>query len=68
MNDITRSLFFVTFLIFGSLNGAIQRPNIVVFISDDLGRWDTSIHGSKDTRTHTMERLAAEGMTFDDAM
>ena len=44
-----------------------KKPNIVVFISDDLGRWDTSIHGSKDARTPTMERLAAEGMTFDDA-
>jgi arylsulfatase A-like enzyme len=50
-----------------SLLGATQKPNIVVFISDDLGRWDTSIHGSKDARTPTMERLAAEGMTFDDA-
>ena len=62
-----RSLYFVTFLCVVSLYGAIQKPNIVVFISDDLGRWDTSIHGSKDARTPTMERLAAEGMTFDDA-
>ena len=44
-----------------------QRPNIVVFISDDLGRLDTSIHGSKDVRTPTMDLLAIQGMTFDDA-
>ena len=44
-----------------------QSPNIVVFISDDLGRLDTSIHGSKDVRTPTMDLLATRGMTFDDA-
>jgi N-sulfoglucosamine sulfohydrolase len=46
---------------------AKQLPNIVVFISDDLGRLDTSIHGSKDVRTPTMDWLAAAGMTFDNA-
>ena len=43
------------------------HPNIVVFLSDDLGRLDTSIHGSPDARTPTMERLAAEGMVFENA-
>ncbi len=42
-------------------------PNIVVFISDDLGRLDTSIHGSKDARTPNLAKLAASGMTFDNA-
>ena len=56
------SLFSVSAFLTGN-----KKPNIVVFISDDLGRWDTSIHGSKDARTPTMEKLAAEGMTFDDA-
>jgi N-sulfoglucosamine sulfohydrolase len=46
---------------------AATLPNIVVFISDDLGRLDTSIHGSKDVRTPTMDRLAVGGMTFDNA-
>ena len=41
------------------------KPNIVIFISDDLGRLDTSIHGSNDVRTPTMDKLAAGGMTFD---
>ena len=47
--------------------GAVEKTNLVVFISDDLGRLDTSIHGSKDVRTPTMDLLAAGGMTFDDA-
>ena len=46
---------------------AAELPNIVVFISDDLGRLETSIHGSKEVRTPTMDRLAAAGMTFDNA-
>jgi len=46
---------------------AARLPNIVVFISDDLGRLDTSIHGSKDVRTPTMDWLAAAGMIFDNA-
>ena len=45
----------------------LTKPNIVIFISDDLGRLDTSIHGSNDVRTPTMDQLAASGMTFDNA-
>ncbi|MDE0737495.1 MAG: sulfatase-like hydrolase/transferase, partial [Pirellulaceae bacterium] len=44
-----------------------DKPNIVIFISDDLGRLETSIHGSKDVRTPTMDRLAATGMIFENA-
>ena len=47
--------------------GASERPNIVVFISDDLGRLDTSIHGSVDALTPTMELLASQGMVFENA-
>ncbi len=42
-------------------------PNLVVFVSDDLGRLDTSVYASKDARTPTMDMLAAAGMTFDNA-
>tara|TARA_Y100001934_G_scaffold128247_1_gene155778 strand:+ start:7011 stop:8402 length:1392 start_codon:yes stop_codon:yes gene_type:complete len=46
---------------------AAQLPNIVVFISDDLGRLETSVYGSKEVRTPMMEKLAASGMTFENA-
>jgi len=49
------------------LLGGPALPNIVIFISDDLGRLETSIHGSKDVRTPTMDRLAANGMVFENA-
>ena len=67
MFKIIKFVFFGICPSMASLFGVNQKPNIVVFISDDLGRLDTSIHGSKDARTPTIERLAAEGMTFDDA-
>jgi N-sulfoglucosamine sulfohydrolase len=53
-----------------ALVGAAEKadlPNIVFFVSDDLGRLDTSIHGSPDVKTPTMDKLAAAGMTFDNA-
>jgi arylsulfatase A-like enzyme len=43
---------------------ALPRPNIVVFLSDDHGWLDSPVFGTTDVRTPTMERLAAEGLTF----
>ena len=60
-------LLFICLFLGASAFVAKAKPNLVVFISDDLGRFDTSIHGSKDVRTPTMDLLAAMGMTFDDA-
>ena len=46
---------------------AHAMPNLVVFLTDDLGGKDTSVYGSSDVRTPNIERLAAMGMTFDNA-
>jgi N-sulfoglucosamine sulfohydrolase len=43
---------------------AQARPNIVVFLSDDHGFLDSPVYGATDARTPSMQRLAAEGMTF----
>jgi N-sulfoglucosamine sulfohydrolase len=40
------------------------KPNIVLFLSDDHGFFDSPVYGSKSVRTPNMERLAAAGMTF----
>lgn len=42
-------------------------PHIVVFLTDDLGGLDSSVYGSQDARTPHVERLAARGMTFENA-
>tara|TARA_Y100000588_G_scaffold48987_1_gene46165 strand:- start:29 stop:1132 length:1104 start_codon:yes stop_codon:yes gene_type:complete len=65
--SLTLRSFLPTLLFAATCLGAVEKPNVVVFISDDLGRLDTSIHGSKVVRTPTMDLLATRGMTFDDA-
>lgn len=42
-------------------------PNLVFFISDDLSRLDTSVYGSRDVKTPSLDRLASQGMTFENA-
>ena len=41
-----------------------HRPNIVVFLADDLGWADCSLYGGKDMPTPNMARLAQCGMTL----
>jgi arylsulfatase A-like enzyme len=54
-------------LLIGMLSGLVQansRPNIVVFLTDDLGQLDSQPYGSTDVRTPHMQRLAESGLTF----
>src|SRR4051794_28113599 len=41
------------------------RPDIVIFLSDDLGPLDSSPYGARELRTPNMQRLAEAGLTFD---
>jgi arylsulfatase A-like enzyme len=41
------------------------RPNLIVILADDLGRGDYSAFGTKDVRTPNVDRIAREGMTFE---
>ena len=50
-------------LAFGT-SAADERPNIIIIMSDDLGRGDYSAFGTKDIRTPNIDRLCREGMTF----
>jgi len=43
---------------------AADRPNVVLFLADDLGFADCSPYGGKEVPTPNMERLAAAGVTF----
>ena len=43
---------------------SVQRPNIVVFLTDDHDQLDTTVYSERKVSTPNMERLAAAGMTF----
>jgi N-sulfoglucosamine sulfohydrolase len=43
---------------------AAQRPNILLFLSDDHGWADSGCYGHRDVRTPHIDRLAAEGLRF----
>ena len=41
------------------------QPNVVIFLADDQGWGDLSIHGNKDLKTPHIDSLAKEGVSFD---
>jgi N-acetylgalactosamine-6-sulfatase len=43
---------------------AHPRPNIIVFLADDLGIADLGCYGAKDIRTPHIDRLARDGVRF----
>ncbi|MFZ5830164.1 MAG: sulfatase, partial [Planctomycetota bacterium] len=43
---------------------AAERPNIVVYLSDDHSQFDSSLYGNDNIPTPNFEKLAADGMTF----
>lgn len=46
---------------------APSRPNIVIFLADDLSYADVPNGGDANVRTPALQRLTSEGMTFDRA-
>lgn len=44
-----------------------SKPNIIMFVVDDMGWMDTTVNGSQYYHTPNMERLASESMLFTDA-
>jgi arylsulfatase A-like enzyme len=43
---------------------AQEKPNIIIFIADDLNQQDIGAYGNKQVKTPNMDLLAAEGMRF----
>ena len=52
-------------LLLVSLSLAAEKPNVIVILADDLGRADYSAFGTKDIRTPHIDKLFAQGMTFE---
>ena len=49
---------------FGGLTVAAEKPNIVVFISDDHSQLDSQAYGSTEVHTPNMAKLAEDGLKF----
>jgi len=49
-----------------TLHAAEERPNIVIFLCDDLGYGDLACYGHKTIQTPNIDKLAAEGIRFTD--
>ena len=45
---------------------ALQRPNVVFILADDLGYGDLSCYGRPDYQTPVLDRLARQGVRFTD--
>ncbi len=50
-----------------ALGREAQRPNIVIFVADDLGWGDLACYGHPVIRTPNLDRFAAEGVRFTQA-
>ncbi|MGJ8653761.1 MAG: sulfatase family protein [Opitutaceae bacterium] len=50
-----------------SLLSAADKPNIIVFLTDDQGYNDVGVYGSNVVKTPNFDRMAAEGMRFTSA-
>lgn len=46
---------------------AQDRPNVVVFLTDDHAQWATHVAGNREVRTPTLDYLAETGVTFQNA-
>ena len=53
-------------LIGGTQREGGERPNVIVFLADDLGYGDLGCYGHRFMKTPNLDRFAAEGMRFTD--
>ena len=52
-------------LVAASAAAAPARPNVVIFLADDLGWSDVGYHGEETIRTPSIDRIAREGVQLD---
>lgn len=58
----------ITWICYGLSSAFAQsKPNMVIFIADDLNQQDVGCYGNTDVKTPNMDQLAAEGMRFNRA-
>ena len=58
---------FLVFLTILQTFAETKRPNIILFLADDMGIGDLGAYGNTDVSTPNIDKLAAEGLKFTDA-
>ena len=43
----------------------MERPNIIMILTDDQGAWAMGCAGNRDVKTPNLDRLAEEGVRFE---
>ncbi|MEM6689477.1 MAG: sulfatase [Planctomycetota bacterium] len=67
MHSLLRLLFLACLVqAFGTIDAA-EKPNVILFLVDDMGWMDSTPYGSKFYETPNMERFAKQSMRFTDA-
>jgi N-acetylgalactosamine-6-sulfatase len=64
MKIIKSILFVLIFFAMTVLVIGADRPNIVIFLADDLGWGDLGCYGNQRKRTPNLDKLAAQGILF----
>lgn len=59
------AVFASLWLAGATVPAADRRPNVVMFLSDDQGWGDLSLHGNTNLSTPTIDSLARDGASFD---
>jgi arylsulfatase A len=62
-----RKLLMLTILCIASFGLAAQKPNVIIFFTDDQGTLDANCYGSNDLYTPTIDHLAKTGVRFTQA-
>lgn len=61
---MSRFLLVLTLLFFASHALAVERPNLIWIMADDLGYGDLGCYGQKVIQTPELDRMAKEGLRF----
>jgi len=61
----TITLWCIILLVLASCKGEIQRPNIILIMTDDQGWFDAGFNGNTQIKTPNLDKLAADGVIFD---
>ena len=64
--NITAFIFFSLFVI-QIVSSESDKPNVVIFYTDDQGTLDAGCYGSTDLHTPHIDRIAANGVRFTQA-